>query len=409
MQSSYVTLLQGIKKAKRNEKIRLLVGFLQDEDWKVFGKILYYAYTPTIKFYIKDLPFIGLGKYTLKDTLSTWTDLLIKSSARTITGHAQRTEFRCFMQSLRPEEADVFRRLVNKNLDVGIAGKTINEAYPGFLSLLEFMKAETYDKSRLVPGSYMSLKIDCIRGLLRAGVIYTTGKNALYGVQHITKGLPSNIDLDGELVIPDKPFNEASGLLRSHKDNPDAVFMVFDTPSIPEPFIERYRRLEEMARTWPANVQLIKHLPIKNHAHVDANFAKALDAGYEGLVIKSPSHKYQLKRSWDWMKLKAEDPDEVTIVGFNEGTGANKGSLGSVITERKNGVRVDVSGFKRDVADHIWANKDLWLGEIIEINFHEETPDGSLRHPRFAPIRDAKIHRHRWDKSNKPLASWSKI
>ncbi|MCP6247736.1 DNA ligase, partial [Klebsiella pneumoniae] len=33
--------------------------------------------------------------------------------------------------------------------------------------------------------------------------------------------------------------------------------------------------------------------------------------------------------------------------------------------------------------DEIWHNQDKYMGRIVKVNFHEYTPDGSLRHPRL--------------------------
>ncbi|WP_438860721.1 hypothetical protein [Escherichia coli] len=32
--------------------------------------------------------------------------------------------------------------------------------------------------------------------------------------------------------------------------------------------------------------------------------------------------------------------------------------------------------------DGIWNNQDKYIGRIVKVNAHEETPGGSLRHPR---------------------------
>ncbi|MBC4060089.1 DNA ligase, partial [Klebsiella pneumoniae] len=41
------------------------------------------------------------------------------------------------------------------------------------------------------------------------------------------------------------------------------------------------------------------------------------------------------------------------------------------------------SGIKHRYLDEIWHNQDKYMGRIVKVNFHEYTPDGSLRHPRL--------------------------
>lgn len=371
-------------------------------------EILLYTYHPTRKYYIKKLPWAGEGINTLWDSQDHWMRLLDRSASRLLSGQTQKQAFAVFIRSLTPIDAEIFKKMVKKDLRVGLAAKSINAVFNELIPVFGFMKAKVYDENRLIKGSFVSLKIDCIRAMLRDRTLYSSGGNVITGVQHIARQFEPEDEFDGELTIPGKIFQVASGLLRSNADNPTAVFNVFDSPSWKVPFNERYNAMEQAAKHWPENIVLLKHIIAKGSEHVKHQFAVALDHGYEGLVVKSPGHLYQLKRSWDWMKIKAADPDEVTIIGFNEGTGKFEGNLGSVKCRRKNGVIVDVGGFTDEIRYHIWNNKELWLNEIIEILYHEETPDGSLRHPRFNYTNDAKIHRHRWDKSGRPLKSWPK-
>jgi DNA ligase-1 len=375
---------------------------------KFTQEILYHTYHPTRKYYIKKLPWTGKGLYDLYESQEIWKAILDRSAFRLLSGQAQKNTFKTFIESLTPEDAELFKKIVKKDLRIGIGIKSINSVFPELIPEFGFMKAKAYDEKRLEKGSYVSLKIDCIRAMLRDRTLYSSGGNVITGVQHIAKQFKSGDEFDGELTIPGKIFQVASGMLRSNNDNPNAVFNIFDAPGIGAPFCERYEAMEQMSKYWPENIILLKHIVAKSPEHVRHQFAVALDHGYEGLVVKSPGHYYQLKRSWDWMKIKAADPEEVTIIGFNEGTGKFEGNLGSVKCRRKNGVIVDVGGFTDEIRWHIWNNKDLWLNEIIEILYHEETPDGSLRHPRFNYKKDAKVHRHRWDKSGRPLKTWSK-
>jgi DNA ligase-1 len=174
--------------------------------------------------------------------------------------------------------------------------------------------------------------------------------------------------------------------------------------------MKRLSFLTEMSKSWPPCLKLVKHVPVQSVEHIQRMYEKALSLGYEGLVIKDADSLYERKRSSSWLKMKPNEMDEVEIIGFMEGdeNGRFAGTLGSIIGRRKDGTKVRVAGFTDEERDHIWNNQELWLGEIVEVNFHEVTPDGSFRHARFNRTQDVKMHQHRWDKSSKLLTVWEK-
>lgn len=83
--------------------------------------------------------------------------------------------------------------------------------------------------------------------------------------------------------------------------------------------------------------------------------------------------------------MKDEIEADGEIIGFKPGKedSAFAHTLGSVTIRLENGVEVEASGIKHMYLDEIWNNQDKYIGRIVKVNAHEETPDGSLRHPRL--------------------------
>jgi DNA ligase-1 len=114
-----------------------------------------------------------------------------------------------------------------------------------------------------------------------------------------------------------------------------------------------------------------------------AVYETLLDAGFEGMVVKTPDHEYQLKRSWDWMKLKNTKAEDCPIVGYYEGKGKYAGKLGGVTVERRNGYISRVGGgFSDAERTNIYKNFSEYEYRFIEVHYHEDTPDGDFRHAR---------------------------
>ena len=60
---------------------------------------------------------------------------------------------------------------------------------------------------------------------------------------------------------------------------------------------------------------------------------RALDEGYEGLMIKPVSEGYKCKRSHAWLKIKPFIEVTLKVVELEEGTGKNEGLLGVLVVE----------------------------------------------------------------------------
>ena len=103
--------------------------------------------------------------------------------------------------------------------------------------------------------------------------------------------------------------------------------------------------------------------------------------------------EWRNKRHNGILKVKKFLTADCEIIGYEEGDGKYKGVLGSFIIDYK-GNKVNVgSGYSDKQRQEYWANRDKYIGRILEVKYKEETMDKktkliSLQFPTFVCIRE---------------------
>ena len=221
--------------------------------------------------------------------------------------------------------------------------------------------------------------------------------------------LEDNMVYDGE-IIADNIYNLPSDELfritmtkaRKKGNKTGLIFNCFDMIPIKDfekgickiPFIERKTRLKELLDK--LNLKFIIEVPIL-YQGTDENkileyITWARDNGLEGVMINICEAPYECKRSKTILKGKVMQSCDLKIVGFEEGEGNFKGTLGRINVEYKNNIVGVGSGFDLETRNEIWNNKDKYINKIAEIQYFEESTnqkDGklSLRFPVFLRMR----------------------
>ena len=135
----------------------------------------------------------------------------------------------------------------------------------------------------------------------------------------------------------------------------------------------------------------IKTVPsyrVDDTEEVDVYHEKSLNAGYEGSILRKDK-PYECKRSFNLLKVKDFFDTEATIVGFVEGKGKRKGTVGKFIAEDKDGVMfgMPVMDKFKYLQDNFKAMQG-WIGKTATFTYFERTKAGSYRHPLFKCIRN---------------------
>lgn len=226
-------------------------------------------------------------------------------------------------------------------------------------------------------------------------------------VKYSVPGVP--VVFDGEIAA--ETFKETIHLVKrkdSTDDSTNTIYHVFDmllgvtkedylagkfgdaTLQLRKRWLTSY-----LVQDFPVQLNFVKvvHFDVFNSiADVIAKASYNIDLGKEGIIAKHPHALYELKRAQTWFKIKDVLSKDLIIEDYKAGTGKYEGKLGAIIVSH-NGVQVSVGGgFTDQERFELWEHPDSLIGRIAEIEYHQETPDGSLRHPRFKRFRDHFEH-----------------
>ena len=326
------------------------------------------------------------------------------------------------MQKYTSEVQEIFHRIIDKSLVEGMGLKTVNEAIRqyniqnvedlAFVPDFSVQLAEPYDEKYLIDpygdlkDYYLSPKIDGMRLICivenREVKFYSRNGLIVESLDHLKpqvlslSDLPSFI-LDGEGTNGD--FNSTMSALRKKKGQAtDAIYHIFDMIPYeefmlgfmtPDSVKLRQRLANLAALNWGVNSQHLREVPHHLNGDIKEVNDKYVKLGLEGTVIKLADAGYDFRRSTSWMKIKGYDEADCEIIGFEVGKGKYSNTLGKLVVDFK-GVEVRVSGMSDKMRNEFWALQSQYLGCMVEVGYHETTPDGSLRHPRFIRLRPDK-------------------
>lgn len=330
---------------------------------------------------------------------------------------------RCRASITTNEIADLFDKIITKNLQLGVEAKTINKVFPKLIPQFEVALANKYfDNPEVIEGKEFAVdtKIDGSRIIAlkknNKVTLWTRQGQPYEGLvdieQEILSTMPDNICLDGELTLLDPEgfsskdqYKETMKISRKDGEKHGLRIKVFDYMTADEfesqtcrtPYCDRRKKLEEM---FSAKKHLYLYLlPILYRGTDPSQIIKWLDYntshGEEGVMVKVWNGLYKFGRSNEILKVKKFKDVDLKVVGFEEGTNKNIGTLGALLVKYKDNNIVKVgSGFSDELRKEIWNNQDIWLNRVVTVKYFEETTnaDGglSLRFPVYVDYRTDK-------------------
>jgi len=275
---------------------------------------------------------------------------------------------------------------------------------------------------------WASYKIDGVRCVIRNGQALSRSLKPIPNA-YIRNRLerPEYEGFDGELVVGsprDKNVmqNTTSGVM-SVAGEPEFLFIVFDyitDVTKDQPYWQRYTELSrKMGLVYDKHVPLLHQERIYNLAALDEMEERALDLGFEGLIIRDPESPYKYGRSTakqGWMlKIKRFADSEAVVLGAQElmhneneafigELGQTKrsshqenkvasGLLGALEVEDLNtGERFNIgTGFTMEQRLRLWQNRHDLPRQIVKYkSFRQTGTKNAPRHPVFLGFRDER-------------------
>lgn len=377
------------------EKLKLLQQYPYQEELKTTLKL---ATDPFITFGITDFD-EGVTAEN-RDPLFVLNQL----ANRELTGNSARFSLGAACADLDPDEKEVIRRILRKDLRCGLGEKLVLQQYPGLIQQFEVMRADKFKGIGSRGHYHIEPKYDGLRcvGLVRGGSVTLFSRNGkeFTSSDHlkpqILRMAPKGLDcvFDGELTSGN--FNQSSSAVRKKNVQDDSiVYNIFDFLDMDEwkkpvkTYAQRRGSLEYIFQSVD-NLVLTPSYPIHSDDEAFMYYNRFLDAGYEGGIVKNGKGLYRFRRHRDWMKLKEVNEVDLVVESLIQGEGKYYGMLGAAVV-RYHGKKVNIgTGFSNTERELYWKDPTLLVHKVIEVHYHQETPDGSLRHPRFHRIREDK-------------------
>ena len=300
-------IIEEIAKARGNNKIQILKIY---PDISLF---LLAAYDPFTHYYLTK---VKPGKGDMEFVDITW-QILYKLSTRELSGHSAQMTINSITEGMTSQSSELFKRILNKDLRMGMGVKSINKAFPGLIPTHDVMLAKLFETDRVKYPCFGSPKIDGVRGEYKKSKFYSRGGHEYVGLGHLCKELQSITEpIDGELTIPNMSFQQSSGRIRSDSDTFDAVFNIIELPTIKEPYIQRLTMIRDLHQIGPHVLQIPRQL-LKSEDEVFAYYKVCRNAGYEGVIITPYDYEYKGTRSYDWMKIKEIEMEKECKIVFS--------------------------------------------------------------------------------------------
>lgn len=380
------------------------------------------ALDPKINFYIRKVPAPGPNPDPSHhcDLYDAYSSMEIWLAGRKVRGHEAAAWLARLLGTLTPDDQEVVRRVIGRNLKCGVSEATAEKIWPEHLKLsYPCMLVSPLDaKTKLKFPCVVQTKMDGMR--FNARVLYgevtfksRAGKPLEFDglpIEADFKQLPAGV-YDGELLVANCDRKTGNGILTKFQKGTGKAsegrnihaklwdFIdgdAFERGKCVTPYIERFRHLSGLLKeARPSAITLVQTwLDVPSLEEAQGIYREQLAKGEEGIILKDPMGPWEDKRVKHQVKMKAELEADLRVTGFLPGSGKFAGKIGSLLVETADGqVKTAVgTGFndeERSLPFSEFANK------IVAVKYNavitdKKTGARSLFLPVFVEIRSDK-------------------
>ncbi|KAL9559873.1 hypothetical protein MBANPS3_000198 [Mucor bainieri] len=390
-------------------------------------------YDPHLRFHLSKNSALKYLKSHTIEAVSTYDDLntlLDDLASRTLKGNAACEAVGAFYQTYcqTDEHKDIFWRILDKNLKMGVSVKTIRHVLP-MESMSVALAASSVPQFNVSDGWYVSQKLDGIRciAMIRKNKdshqhdiqFYSRTGRPFQSLQKVKNDIEKRLHelaihdefvLDGEICaytsvdMKNEDFLKAMGQVRRFEEMENPIYQVFDRIQLDhflqakgdQLFSERQQALESFIGTTPlAHVKKVVQTKLSGLSQLDQLKKESIEKGWEGLMLRKDVI-YEGKRTKNLIKLKEWEDAEYTVKSIETGymrmpdTGETKLVVTNVNIEHK-GYPVSVgSGFSMQSRIDYAQQPEKIIGKTITVRYFAESKKEngsiSLRFPTVKAV-----------------------
>lgn len=250
------------------------------------------------------------------------------------------------------------------------------------------MLATAYREGVPVDAFLVSEKLDGVRARWDGRALWTRGGARIAAPPTFTRGWPVE-PMEGEVWIARGRFDEVSALVRRISTDPQSWrnvrFMAFDLPAHPGPFDQRVTRLRALvSAAGNGHLALIRQQRFATPSELDAELARVVAAGGEGLMLHRRDARYRSGRSEHLLKYKPHEDAEAQVVAHLPGKGKYEGMMGALQVRTPEGRHFRLGTGFTDAQRAVPPPVGAW----VTYRHNGLTSTGLPRFARFMRIRD---------------------
>jgi len=431
--SVYKILEQLRATSSRLEKEAILK---KNEKNAVLQRVIFLALDPYTQFYQRKIPQYKPAKKNQADSLDSVLDSLNVLSTRQSTGNEAIAFLTKLLSSLTEDDAKVLECVIQKDLDCGVQESTANKIWKNLIPSFPCMLASAFDQKlidKVQFPAFVQLKMDGMRfnaivDAKKMTVEYRSRNGKEVAVNNdsldaafleMAKNIGmANVVFDGELLVVDeagKPLDRktGNGILNkavkgtiSDAESKQVRATIWDV--IPLLYFRQGKcdvdyetRLATVVTSIDNLGGNLKHLVSVVETTIANDLANAQKlfetyhaAGQEGIILKTRDGIWEDKRAKHQIKFKGELECDLLCVGWEEGTGKNKGKLGALVLTSSDGkINVSVGTGLTDQMRSTLTSK-MVEGKIVTVKYNarinNKKGEDSLFLPVFLEIREDK-------------------